>query len=67
MTRFEVFHSNLVLFTLIVDIAMRRGLGLLLILKESVMEHLIVNVDLAHLWLHAFSHLLLKCLGFIGL
>ena len=46
---------------------MGRRLGLLLILKESVMEHLIVNVDLAHLWLHAFSHLLLKCLGFIGL
>ena len=60
MTRFEVFHSNLVLFTFIVDIAMGRRLGLLLILKESIMEHLIVNVDLAHLRLHAFSHLLLK-------
>jgi hypothetical protein len=34
-------------------------LRLFLVLEEGVVENLIVNIDLAHLRLHALSHLLL--------
>jgi hypothetical protein len=35
---------------------------LFLILEKCIMKYLIVDVDLAHLWLHPLTHLLLQCL-----
>ena len=67
MSRLEILHSNLILFAFVVYIAVSSRLWLLLVLKEGIMKDLIVNVNLAHLWLHALSHLLLECLSFVGL
>ena len=67
MSRLEILHSNLILFAFIVYITMGSSLRLLLVLKEGIMKHLIVNVDFAHLRLHALSHLLLECLSFVSL
>ena len=67
MSRFEILHSNLILLAFVVDVAMSSCLRLLLVLKEGIVKHLIVNVDFAHLRLHALSHLLLECLSFVSL
>ena len=67
MPRLEVFHSDLILLTLVVDVTVGRCLWLLLVLEESVVEHLIVNVNLTHFWLHALAHLLLQRLRLIRL
>ena len=66
MPRLEILHSNLILFALVVHITVGCCLRLLLVLKEGVVEHLIVNVDFAHFRLHAFSHFLLECFGLVG-
>ena len=39
---------------------------LLLVFKEGIVKHLIINVDLAHLRLHTLPHLLLECLSFVS-
>ena len=67
MTRFEVFHSDLVLFALVVDVTMCSLLGFLLVLEEGIVQHLVINVDLAHLWLHSLPHLLLERLCIVRL
>ena len=46
-----------------VNFAMIRHPRLLLIFEEGVVQDLVVDVDLAHLGLHTFAHLLLKGLG----
>jgi hypothetical protein len=46
---------------------MRCGLWLLLVLKKRVVEYLVVNINLAHLWLHSLPHFLFQSLGFVCL
>ena len=67
MTRFEVFHPDFVLFAFVVDVTVSCCFWLLLILEESIMQDLVIDIDFTHLRLHSFSHLLLKCLGFVSL
>lgn len=67
MTRLEVFHSDLVLLAFEVYVTMRSLLGLLLVLEEGVVQDLVVNLNLAHLRLHALPHLLLERLGIVCL
>ena len=67
VARLEVFHTDFVLLALEVYVTMRSLLGFLLVLEESIVQDLVVNLDLAHLRLHAFSHLLLQCLGIVCL
>lgn len=67
MPRLEVLHPDLVLFALVVDVAVGRRLRLLLVLKERIVEYLVIDVDFSHLWLHALAHLLLERLGLISL
>ncbi len=50
------------LFALIVDLPQAGEVGLGLVLEEGVMQHLIVDVQLAHLGLHAVPLLLLQLL-----
>ena len=67
MSWLEIFHAYFVLLTLIVYVAMSRRFRLLLILKECVMEHLVINVDFAHFGLHSLSHFLFQCFGLVCL
>ena len=67
MSRLEVFHTYFVLLTFIVYVAMSRRFWLLLVLKERVMEHLVINVDFTHFGLHSLSHFLLQCFGLVCL
>jgi len=62
---FVASHADLVLLPLKVQVTVMSQLGLLLILKEGIMQNLIINVDLTHLRLHSLSHLLLKSLVFV--
>lgn len=50
------------LFALIVDLTQAGEVGLGLVLEEGVMQHLVVDVQLAHLGLHAVPLLLLQLL-----
>lgn len=50
------------LFALIVDLAQAGEVGLGLVLEEGVVQHLVVDVQLAHLGLHAVPLLLLQLL-----
>ena len=63
----EVLHPNLILFTLVVNITVRRHLWFGLVFEESIMQYLIVNIDFAHLGLHALSHFLLQSLCLVSL
>jgi hypothetical protein len=40
---------------------MRSKLRFLLILKESIMQNLIININFTHFGLHSFPHLLFEC------
>jgi len=44
---------------------MLRQLWLLLVLEESVMKNVVVNVDLAHFRLYSLSHFLFQTFGWI--
>ena len=66
MTRLEILHADLVLLALVVDVAMLRHLWLILVLEESVMQDLIVDIDFSHLRLHTLSHFLFQSLGFVS-
>ena len=46
-------------------IAMCCQFWLLLILKECIMQNIIINVNFAHFWLNSFSHSLLQALALI--
>ena len=50
------------LFALVVNLAQAGEVGLGLVLEEGVMQHLVVDVQLAHLGLHAVPLLLLQLL-----
>lgn len=50
------------LFALIVDLSQAGEVGLGLVFEEGIMQHLVVNVQLAHLGLHAVPLLLLQLL-----
>ena len=55
-------HPGFKLLALIVDLAEAGEVGLGLVLEEGVVQDLVVNVQLAHLGLHAVSLLLLQLL-----
>ena len=67
MSRFEVFHADFVLLALEVYVTVRSLLGFLLVLKEGIVQHLVVYLNLAHLRLHSLSHLLLQCFSLVCL
>ncbi len=50
------------LLALVVDLAQAGEVGFGLVLEESVMQHLVVDVQLAHLGLHTVPLLLLQLL-----
>jgi len=50
------------LFALIVDLSQAGEVGLGLVFEEGIMQHLVVDVQLAHLGLHAVPLLLLQLL-----
>ncbi len=56
------FYPGFKLFALVVDLAQAGEVGFGLVLEEGVMQHLVVNVQLAHLGLHAVPLLLLQLL-----
>ena len=66
MAWLEILHPNLIFFTLKIYIAMGCLLGLFLIFEESIVKHLVIDVDLAHLRLHTLPHFLLQSLCVIG-
>lgn len=55
-------HSCFKLFALVVDLPQASQIGLGLVLEEGVVQHLVVNIQLAHLGLHAVPLLLLQLL-----
>jgi hypothetical protein len=60
MAWFKVFHADLILLALKVDITVSCVLWLFSVLEESVVKHLVIDVDFTHFWLHTLSHLLFK-------
>mmetsp|Transcript_27332 Transcript_27332/g.73910 ORF Transcript_27332/g.73910 Transcript_27332/m.73910 type:complete len:436 (-) Transcript_27332:858-2165(-) len=58
-----ILHARLKLLALVVHLPDLRQLGLGLVLKEGVMQHLVVNVHLAHLGLHPCALFGLQRLG----
>lgn len=50
------------LLALIVDLPQAGEVGLGLVFEEGIMQHLIINIQLAHLGLHAVPLLLLQLL-----
>ena len=57
-----LFQPDLELFTLVVEIAVKRHPGFRLPFEEGVVELLVVNVDLAHLGPRLLPHLRLEAL-----
>ena len=55
-------HPGFKFLALIVDLAQAGEVGFGLVLEEGVMQHLVVDVQLAHLGLHAIPLLLLQLL-----
>ena len=66
MARFEILHSDLILFSLIIYISMSSLLGLFLVFEKRIMKYLVIYVYFAHLWLHSFSHLLLESFSIVS-
>ena len=67
MSRFKVFHAYFVLLALVIHVSMSGLLRLLLVLKESIVQHLVIDLNFAHLRLHTLPHFLLQRLGIVCL